>query len=84
VWKLEKKWNSSVSPTSAVKVLGEKTSPLSPTLIWTIFATALPAIKARAPRGIDECIVSSLRTFGDPCFVVNYKIEGSCGKQKSP
>jgi hypothetical protein len=57
VWKVEKKWNSSVSPTSAVTVLGEKVSPLWPTLIWTIFATALLAIKAKALRAMDECIV---------------------------
>jgi hypothetical protein len=49
-----------VSPTSAVEVFGEKVSPSWPTLIWTIFATALPAIKAKALRAMDECIVMLL------------------------
>jgi hypothetical protein len=43
VWMLPTKWNSSVSPTSAVTLSGEKTKPPEPAVMTTVFAAAVAA-----------------------------------------
>lgn len=49
-----KKWNSTVSPTLAVKLLGEKLSPPFPT--WTVCTEGLPedvVVAAEADADVD-------------------------------
>jgi len=55
VWKELKKWNSSVSPTSAVIESGANVKRPLPTLIRMVcWATVTPTVAAR--RAIEECI----------------------------
>ena len=49
VWMLPTKWNSSVSPTSAVTLSGEKTNPPEPAVITTVLAAAVVARAAKKP-----------------------------------
>jgi hypothetical protein len=55
VCKLPKKWNSNVSPLSAVTESGLKVKPLCPTLMTTVLVAAVAAMARR--RLIDRCIV---------------------------